>query len=91
MKRLWLACSSLLVAPLAWSQQVPDFEVQTTELMVEGWNGFTDVEFLINAFLTLVLAAVLGAIIAYHPRLARSADTLEELEALRGQQRGRGD
>jgi hypothetical protein len=60
---------------------MPDLEIQTSELMVEGWSGFTDLEFLINSFLTLTLAAVLGAIIAYHPRLARSADTLEELEA----------
>lgn len=49
--------------------------------MVEGWSGFTDFEFLINSFLTLMLAGILGAIIAYHPRLSRSADTLEELEA----------
>ena len=81
MKTCWLAFCSLLVASTAWSQQVPDFEVQTTELMVEGWNGFTDFEFLINSLLTLTLAAVLGAIIAYHPRYTRSADTLEELEA----------
>ena len=81
MKTCWLAYCSLLVTSRAWSQQVPDFEVQTTELMVEGWNGFTDVEFLINLLFTLTLAAVLGAIIAYHPRYTRSADTLEELEA----------
>ena len=49
--------------------------------MVEGWQGFSDFEFLGNAFLTLTLAAFLGAIIAYHPRYTRSADTLAELEA----------
>ncbi len=81
MKKFWLACSLVLSTPRAWSQQVPDFEIQTTELMVEGWNGFTDFEFLTNSFLTLTLAGVLGAIIAYHPRLTRLADTLEELEA----------
>jgi len=66
---------------MAWSQQVADFDVLESEFMVEGWQGFTDFEFLGNAFLTLTLAAVLGAIIAYHPRYTRSADTLAELEA----------
>ena len=81
MKICWFAFLSVLVTSRAWSQQVPDFEVLTTELVVEGWSGFTDFEFLINLLLTLTLAAVLGAIIAYHPRYTRSADTLEELEA----------
>lgn len=76
-----LACSVLIIPSRAWSQQVPDFEVMSSELVVEGWSGFTDFEFLINLLLTLTLAAVLGAIIAYHPRYVRSADTLEELEA----------
>jgi hypothetical protein len=58
-----------------------DFEVQRSELIVDGWIGFTDLEFLINMLLTLTLAAVLGAIIAYHPRYTQSADTLAELEA----------
>jgi len=66
MKTCWLAFCSLLVTSTAWSQQIPDFEVQTTELMVEGWNGFTDFEFLINLLLTLTLAAVLGANISEH-------------------------
>lgn len=81
MKTCCLAFCWLLVTSNAWSQQVPDFELQTTELMVEGWHGFTDFEFLINLLFTLTLAAALGAIIAYHPRYTRSADTLEELEA----------
>jgi len=63
------------------SQQIPDFEVLESELILEGWHGFTDIAFLGNAVLTLTLAAVLGAIIAFHPRYTRSADTLAELEA----------
>ncbi len=47
----------------------------------EGWGGFTRGAFLLNAFLNLSLAAVLGAVIAYHPRRTRTADTLEEVEA----------
>ena len=58
-----------------------DFDVQTSELIVDGWAGFSDITFLTNAFLSLTLAAVLGAIIAYHPRYTQTADTLQELEA----------
>lgn len=43
--------------------------------------GFTDIGFLTNAFLTLVLAAALGAVLAYHPKHVQTADTLEEIEA----------
>lgn len=81
MRILWIAFSLVLVASTAWSQQVSDFDVQKSELKVEGWQGFADLGFLGNAFLTLTLAAVLGAIIAYHPRYTRAADTFEELEA----------
>ena len=81
MRTKWLAISMALGAPRAWSQQVADFDVLESEFVVEGWQGFSDFEFLGNAFLTLTLAAFLGAIIAYHPRYTRSADTLAELEA----------
>jgi hypothetical protein len=45
------------------------------------WAGFTDVTFFINTGLALLLASVLGAIIAYHPASRRTVDTLEEAEA----------
>jgi hypothetical protein len=47
----------------------------------EGWGGFTDSEFMLNALSMLALAAVLGAVISFHPRRLRIADTLEEIEA----------
>jgi hypothetical protein len=78
---LWFAYSLLIVAPTARSQQVAEFNVQNSELKVEGWQGFTDYVFLGSSFLTLTLAAVLGAVIAYHPRYTRAADTFEEIEA----------
>jgi hypothetical protein len=82
MKRiLWFAYSLVLVAPSAWSQQIAEFDVQNSELRVEGWQGFTDLAFMANSFLTLTLAAVLGAVIAYHPKYQRAADTFEEIEA----------
>jgi len=47
----------------------------------EGWLGFADLGFLFGAFLNLILAAVLGATIGFHPRRIRTADTLAEIEA----------
>jgi len=76
-----LATSVVLVAMPAWSQQVPEFLLQDPASMGEGWQGFTDVGFLVSATLTLLLAVILGAIIAYHPKHGQTADTLEEIEA----------
>lgn len=83
MKIRWLAFSLALVASTAWSQQLSDALLQQPESMGEGWKGFTDISFLANALATLTLAAVLGAIIAYHPKHLLTADTLEEIEAPR--------
>jgi hypothetical protein len=47
----------------------------------DGWLGFTDLRFLLGAFLKLTLATALGAVIGFHPRRVRTADTLEEIEA----------
>ncbi|MHC4228781.1 MAG: hypothetical protein ACYSW0_15250, partial [Planctomycetota bacterium] len=41
----------------------------------------TDVGFLANTLLTLMLAAILATTIAYHPKHGQTADTLEEIEA----------
>lgn len=46
-----------------------------------GWDGFSQYDFLLDAFLVLGLAAVLGAVIGYHPFRVRTADTVEEIEA----------
>lgn len=81
MKIRWLAFSLLLVASTAWSQQLSDAFLQQPGSMGEGWKGFTDLSFLANALATLTLAAVLGAIIAFHPKHVQTADTLEEIEA----------
>jgi len=81
MKIRWLAFCLLLVASTAWSQQLSDALLQQPGSMGEGWKGFTDIRFLANALATLTLAAVLGAIIAYHPKHVLTADTLEEIEA----------
>ena len=81
MRILWLAFSLVLVASTAWSQQGADFLMQEPASLGEGWRGFTDLGFLVNTLLTLTLAAILGASIAYHPKHVQTADTLEEIEA----------
>ena len=71
-----------LLAPLrAGAQRSIDLLAQEPQSLGEGWLGFTDLSFLINTVLTLVLATVLGAVLAYHPRRRQTADTVEEIEA----------
>lgn len=81
MRILWLACSLLLVASTTWAQQMPENFVLGPESMGEGWKGFTDLAFMADSLAKLTLAAVLGALIAYHPRLVETVDTLLEIEA----------
>ncbi|MEZ5962174.1 MAG: hypothetical protein R3C30_17375 [Hyphomonadaceae bacterium] len=52
----------------------------TRELPSIGWAGFLDTEALTQSFLSLVLAIVLGAAIAFHPTTARTVDTRAEAE-----------
>ncbi len=52
----------------------------TRELPSIGWAGFSDTDALLQSFLALVLAIVLGAVIAFHPTTARTVDTREEAE-----------
>jgi hypothetical protein len=46
-----------------------------------GWSGTFDSAFILQAMLSLVLATVLAAAIAYHPSSRGTVDTLEEDEA----------
>jgi len=78
---IWLAFGLVLFASNVWSQQMSDLLVQESGSLGEGWQGFTDLGFLLAALLTLSLAAILGAAIAYHPKNRQTADTLEEIEA----------
>lgn len=70
----------LVFSSPAWAQ-VSDVFSQTPAPQGEGWSGFSNSAFLLEAFLNLMLAGVLGAVIGYHPRRMRTADTLEEIEA----------
>lgn len=81
MRRSVIGVGSALAAASAWPQQLEDFVAGEPISFTEGWRAFTDFGFLASALLTLVVAAVLGAVIGYHPRHVRSADTLQEIEA----------
>jgi hypothetical protein len=81
MKLKWLALLAVLLAVPALAQDVGDMILHTPGPKGEGWEGFQDMGFLLNAAANLWLAAILGAAIAYHPRHAQTADTFEEIEA----------
>jgi hypothetical protein len=74
---------SLLALP-AWSSPAAEYLFEQSGgggTLGEGWRGFTDISFMINALLALSLATLLGAAIAFHPKHAQTADTLAEIEA----------
>jgi len=77
----WIGVCVILCTSPVHAQQMADLILQTPAPHGEGWQGFTDGVFLLSALANLVLAAVLGAAIAYHPRHRQTADTLEEIEA----------
>jgi hypothetical protein len=72
---------SLVPASVLSQQGVPEAFLQDNIVIGDGWRGFTDLGFLFDALLNLMLATVLGGVLAYHPKLLQTADTLEEIEA----------
>lgn len=80
MRILVLLFAVLCAAPVL-GQNFDDAVLATPLPRGEGFSGFTDFDFLLETFFTLSLAAVLGALIGFHPRLLRTADTLQEVEA----------
>lgn len=83
MKKSWLALAAAVVPVSALAQRsaIPEFLDQQSVPVGEGWSGFLDLGFLFNSLLTLILATILGAALAYHPKLMETADTLEEIDA----------
>jgi hypothetical protein len=50
------------------------------EDVIRGWEGFGDVWLMADMAMVLLMAVLLGAVIAYHPTTRSKASTLEELE-----------
>ena len=81
MKFKWLILLAVFLGTPVLAQDIGEMILQTSGPKGEGWQGFMNLEFLINASANLLLAAILGAAIAYHPRHLQTADTFEEIEA----------
>jgi len=54
--------------------------LDTQGLQAVGWHGFLDFPYLLGAAISLLLAVVLGGVIAFHPTSQRSIETLREAE-----------
>ena len=63
------------------TQQLPVGDSSRSMLGLGVWAGFTDFDFLLSAAVALLLASVLGAVIAYHPTSRRAVHSLEDAEA----------
>lgn len=79
--KIALSLIALVLSSVALAQGFDDTVLSSPVPGGEGWTGFYDFEFLLRIFLTLSLAAVLGAVIGYHPKFNQTADTLKEIEA----------
>ena len=56
-------------------------KMPANSLTGQGWQGFTDTRFMISFVGRLLLAILLAAVIAYHPKVRRKYDSLEDAEA----------
>jgi hypothetical protein len=70
-------------AALVSQQDSTPFGRNGEQLTGVGWQGFADVGLLWKGLLSLTLAAVLAAVIAYHPMRPRTIRSLDEAEAPR--------
>jgi hypothetical protein len=64
----FLAISVAFIALPAWPQHIADIVTQEPSPQGSGWQGFRDIGFVTDVLMTLSLAAILGAIIGFHPR-----------------------
>ncbi len=80
MRILVLLFLAVVAAP-ALGQSFDDTVLATPLPRGEGLAGFTDTDFLLKTLFNLSLAALLGALIGFHPRSIQTADTLQEVEA----------
>lgn len=70
----------LLVPQAALAQAQGLFDGPRGQLAAAGWAGFLDMHFMADSLGALALAAVLGALIGYHPMTPRTVDTLREAD-----------
>jgi hypothetical protein len=77
-----LGVALLLASASAWPDQAIEGLLQQPSLEADGWSGFTDWQFWSRALATLSMAAVLGAILALHPRHGQTSDSPEDIETL---------
>ena len=75
------ACFAMLIAIPVFGQGFDDAVLTTPLPRGEGFAGFGDWDFMLKTIFNLSLAAALGALIGFHPRSMRTADTLQEVEA----------
>ena len=66
---------------LLMTTDIADLFGATSKISGEGWEGFRDHQFLADFISRLLLASVLAAIIAYHPKSRRQVENLEAAEA----------
>lgn len=55
---------------------------QEPGIVAEGWSGFVDWAFWLEALVMLSMAAVLGAALALHPKHGQTSDSTEDVESL---------
>ena len=73
--------------PFGWTPQASRavlanglFDAPQGKLPPMGWSGFGDMRFMADSFGALLLAIVLGALIAFHPTVPRSANHRHDAE-----------
>ncbi len=54
--------------------------LDTQGLQAVGWHGFLDYDYLLSSLAALLLATLLGAVLAFHPTTRRNVDTKAEAE-----------
>ena len=80
-RMVFLAFSICLGVTHASAQNLPLINEFQVSIPNEGWRGFTDLRFMLESIISLLLATVLAAIIAYHPKSHHSMESIEKAEA----------
>ena len=80
MRRLGLLLILLLAPGVALAATTGLFEAPNGQLPAIGWAGFLDGRFMIESTAALLLAVLLGAVIAFHPATPRTVGKLHEAD-----------